>query len=293
MKVLKNVAAQSLVLGSVLLASCGGGGGGGGTSSSSSSSTYGAYQSAYVSADSFVNALNNVDGVIDSSEVILYSDETYRSAVPGQEDFFVIWDAKWEEYKAVSLDYVRSIVYYDYYANTSALASEFRDIEDFDILAGESNGDYFGDDYEVVDYDDFTDSFWGRNSGYEYEDEQQTNDVNVIMANKEQLAFYGKAAKVSFAYNVDMKTSLSLVTLGAKLEKMLKRSNANELTQEDKEVVLKDMEKLTGVTFGEMMEAATDSSKKAEVLNKIADEIGTTAGNIEERLLPEVFGVQI
>ena len=130
-----------------VLASCnGGGGGGGGTVGSSTGggttgSTYGSYSSAFVSVDSFVAALNNLESTNYQSYVELYADETLRSATPGEEDWFVIYDDRYNEHKAVSLQYIRAIVYYDYYSNTTALAQEFRGIENDDIL----NGDLFGD----------------------------------------------------------------------------------------------------------------------------------------------------
>lgn len=285
----KTLLKLSMLVALVTLASCGGGGGGGG-GSSSSSSTYGSYYSPSILASEFVSALNNVDGTY-SSHVELYTNETLRSAVPGQEDWFVIWDAKFGEYKAVSLQYVRSIVYYDYYSNNRAVASEFRKIERDDILLGDVNGDYYGDDYEVVDRLS-SGYFEGRNSGYLYEDEAGTTDVSLLAREQEQKKFFAKAAKVSFAYNVSLETSMSMVTLGSKIEKMMSRSNG-ELTQKDQEALLGDMKNLTGVSIEEIQKAGQDSSTKADVLGKVASKLGTTAQNLEQKILPEVFGINI
>tara|TARA_R110002072_G_scaffold1989_1_gene16261 strand:+ start:38016 stop:38900 length:885 start_codon:yes stop_codon:yes gene_type:complete len=284
----------ALTLGSALLTGCGGSGGGGGSSTGGggSTSTYGLYNSPYITATGFVNALNDVDGVIADSEVILYTDETYRSMEPGQDDWFVIYDAKYDENKAVSLQYVRSMYYYDYYSNNYATGDEFRAQEDSDIFSGDINGDFWGDNYEVVDYDDFTGSFWGRNSGFEYEDEEDTNDASLMVADKEQLEFFKKASKVSFAFSVSMETAMSLVTLGNKVEGMVAKSQ-EQLTPDDQMALMGDLETLTGVSLGEMMEATVDNAKKETVVSKIAEKIGTTAQNLESKLLPEVFGLEI
>jgi len=210
--------------------------------------------------------------------------------VAGQDDWFVIYDDKFNEHKAVSLQYIRSIVYYDYYSNTQALAEEFRAIENDDILDGELNGDYWGDDYEVVDYDDYTNSYWGRNSGYEYEDETATTDVSLMTAELQQKEFVKKAANISMAFNVGIETSLSLVTLGEKAEKMLGKSNG-ELTVQDQLAFANDLQKLTGVTLSEVMEASKSSEAQAELVKNIAKNIGTTAANLESKLLPELLGV--
>ena len=80
----------------------GGGSTGGGSTGGGSTSTYGAYQSANILASEFVSSLNSVDSTY-SSRVELYTNETLRSQTAGQDDWFVIYDAKFSEYKAVSL----------------------------------------------------------------------------------------------------------------------------------------------------------------------------------------------
>ncbi len=282
---------KSLFFGALLgamalnLSSCGGGGGGG--------STWGSYQSPYVSAQSFVNGLNNADFApsYDESFVILGTDQTIRSADIFEDDWFVIYDAKYDEYKAVSLQYIRSIVYYDYYSNSTGLAEEFRDIETDDIFAGYVNGDFFGDDYEVVDEIGYTGVYEGRNSGWLYEDEGETTDVLLMAAEKQKSAFIKKAAQVSYTYNVGIETSLSLVSLGYKVEKAVAKGKG-ELTADDQAAVLGDLEKLTGKTFAQILEASTDADKKAAMVKDIASKIGTSASNLEDRILPELFNIQ-
>ncbi len=288
---IKSLLKVSLLLALLALTSCGGGGSGGSGGSGGGSSSYGAYTSPDILASEFVAALNNVDGTY-SSSVQLYTNETYRSAIPGQEQWFVVWDAKYSEYKAVSLNYVRSIVYYDYYSNNRAVASEFRSIERSDILSGRYNGNASGTDYEVVDYNYSTGYYHGRNSGYMYEDETETTDVSLLAKEQERMKFYEKAAKVSFAYNVSIETSMSMVTLGSKIEKMLSHGNG-ELTVDDQAALLTDLKTLTGVSVAEIQAAASDSKSKADVLAKVAEKIGTSAQNLEQKFLPEVFGIKL
>nr|BDT27199.1 hypothetical protein BHI3_06650 [Bacteriovorax sp. HI3] len=291
----------------VTLASCSGGGGGGGgggtytppttggggstpTTPTTPTSTYGQYSSANILASEFVSSLNSVDSTY-SSRVELYTNETLRSKQAGQDDWFVIWDAKFQEYKAVSLQYVRSIVYYDYYSNNRAVASEFRKIETGDVTAGNLNGDYYGNDYEVVDR--LSSGYYeGRQSGYLYEDEVGSTDVSLMAKEQEQQKFFAKASKVSFVYNVSLETSMSMVTLGSKIEKMLSRANG-ELTQEDQLALLGDMKTLTGVSLEEIQKATQSADAKEDVIAKIAEKLGTSASNLEQRVLPEVFGITL
>ncbi len=292
----------SLLTSALTLVSCGGGGGGstGGSTgssstvstggSSSSTSTYGPHTSANILASEFVSSLNSVDGTY-SSAIALYTNEALRSQQIGQEQWFVIWDAKYSEYKAVSLNYVRAIVYYDYYSNNSAVASEFRSIETSDILSGHFSGDTYGNDYEVADL--LSSGYYqGRNSGYLYEDETESTDVSLMAQEEEQAKFYSKAAKVSMAFNVSIETSMSMVTLGSKVEKMLSRTNG-ELTLEDQSALLSDLKTLTGASMQDIQKAAEGSKEKAEVLEKIAAKLGTSAQNLEQRILPEVFGITL
>tara|TARA_R100000656_G_scaffold57310_1_gene44859 strand:+ start:257 stop:1123 length:867 start_codon:yes stop_codon:yes gene_type:complete len=282
-KLLKGAA---LLSATTMLVACSGGGGGG-------TSTYGAYYSPTASVSQFVNALNNIEGYnADQSYVELYTDETIRSTYAGEDDWFVIYDDKYNEYKEVSLQYIRSIVYYDYYSNSTALAREFRSIERDDIAYGDINGDYWGDDYEVVDYDYWTNTFIGRNSGFQYEDEVATTDVSLMTAEVEQKEFIKKAAKLSFAFNVGLETSLSLVTLGQKAELMIKKTGG-ELTVDDQAALTSDLQRLTGVSLSEVMAAANDDAAKEDLVGKIADKIGTSASNLENKILPELFGLEL
>lgn len=285
-----------------ILAACNGGGGtsGGGFGTGGSvvvggttGSTYGSYSSPSATVSSFVAGLNAAEGFgKNNSSVELYENETFRSLVPGQDQWFVIFDDKFNEHKAVSLQYIRSIVYYDYFSNSTALAKEFRAIENDDILSGELDGDRYGEDYEVVDYDSITNAYWGRNSGYEYEDETATTDVSLMTAELQQKEFIQKAANISYAFNVGIETSLSLVTLGEKAEKMLGKSGG-ELTVADQAAFAGDLQRLTGVTLAEVMAAAKDQKAQGALVTKIADKIGTSAANLENKLLPELLGVNL
>ena len=281
---LKNLIVGASLLATAALTSCGGGGG----------SSWGYYSTPTISATQFVNALNNVDGapIYDESEIVLYTDETYRSTLAGQEDWFVIYDAKHDQYKAVSLQYIRAITYYSYYSSSYQTAEEFRNIENDDIFNGYFDGDLFGDDYEVVDYNPFDGYFYGRESGYAYEDDMETTDVNLMAGEAEKKKFYQQAANVSYAYSVSLETAMSLVTLGDKVEGMLGQ-NKTELTDEDQAVLLGDLQKLTGVTLEEVMAAGLDNQQKDKVLEKISAKVGTTPQKLEGQLLPELFGVSL
>ena len=285
--VLKNVfkfGAAALTM--AALVGCGGGGGGGG------GFTYGTYSSPNITVQSFIDKISSVDGEWDDSFLVLDTDESFRSIEPGEDEWFVMYDAKYDEYKAVSLQYIRAITYYDYYSSSYSTAEEFRNIETDDILGGDVDGDFWGDDYEVVDYDGSTDSYWGRNSGFEYEDEEDTSDVLLMAAEKEQLQFIKKASEVSYTYDVSIETSMSLVTLSKKMEKMVSKGEG-ELTMEDQLALAGDVEKLTGASIADLVAAAADESKKADLVKKISKKIGTTADNLENRLLPDLLGIDL
>lgn len=251
-----------------------------------------AQQSSFVTVDQFVTALNNIESSNAGSFVELYTDETLRSATPGQDDWFVIYDDRYNENKAVSLQYIRSIVYFDFFTNNNALAREFREIESDDIFNGDLNGDFFGDDYEVVDFDFFTNTYVGRNSGFEYEDEAATRDVSLMTAEAQQKAFFKKAANISLAYSMSINSALSLVTIAEKAQKMLSRSSG-ELTAADQASFTNDLQKLAGIKLSDIVEATRSENAKAELVEKIANKIGTSATNLENRILPELLGVEI
>lgn len=284
---LKNAILGMTLATTALLNGCGGGGGGG--------TSYGYYNSPYISANGFVTALNDVDGApyYDESEVILYTDETVRSAIAGQEDWFVIYDAKYNEYKAVSLQYIRSLTYYSYYSSNFQTADEFRDVENSDIYNGYLDGDLFGDDYEVVDYNTFDGLYYGRESGYAYEDETESTDVNLLAGEAQMKKLAQKVSNISYAYQVSAETALSLVSLGEKVETMVKKGAAQEeLSAADQEVLLSDLEHLTGLTLEDAMAAALSEDAKKEAVAKIAEKVGANPQTLENKLLPELFGIK-
>jgi hypothetical protein len=282
---LKNALIGASLLATAALSSCGGGG-----------VTYGYYNTPYISATQFVNALNDVDNApyYDESEIILYTDETIRSAQPGQDDWFVIWDAEFNQYKAVSLQYIRAITYYSYYSSSFQTAEEFREIEADDRFYGYFDGDLFGNDYEVVDL--VGGIFYGRESGYAYEDEMETTDVNLLAGEQQVKKLAQKVSNISYAYQVSPEMALSLVSLGEKVENMLQKgAGQQELTDADQEVLLKDLEHLTGVTLEEVIAAGNDANGKKEILNKIAAknaDSGITSQKLEDKILPELFGIK-
>jgi len=261
------------------LVSCGGGGGGG------SQSTYGAYRSPSILASEFVAAINSVDATY-TSEVVLYADETLRSKVAGQDQWFVIWDAKYSENKAVSLQYIRSLVYYDYYANNRGVASEFRKIERDDILKGDVYGDFYGEDYEVVravgnGY------YQGKVSGYLYDDAMESKDTSLAMRVGVEDANVVKAAKVSGVYGVSLTAALDLVNLGNDVSRKLDRSGG-VLTKADEAQVLAGMKQVLGVGVDELNAAVLDTQKREEVLATIANKLGTTTQTLEGKIIPSL-----
>ena len=269
----------------VILSGCPGGG---------TSLIYDYYTSPNITANQFVNALNDVDNapLFDESELVLDINETIR----GGDDWFVIWDQEAGDYKAVSLQYIRSIVYYDYIQSNYGTADEFRNIEANDILNGDFFGDPLGLDYETVDYigdDAFgTPIFQGVNTNLLYEDQEESFDVSLAAGEAEMMKKAQKASSLSFAYNLDIKTSLALVSLGEKVENKL-GTNSGELTLEDQVDLMGDITHLTGVTLSDLEGITTGSVDKKEALNKAAKKIGTSSSSLQQRLLPEVFGISL
>jgi len=279
-----------LILGLTLLASCGGGGSGGGND------TVDSYSSPNITVNQFISALNAVDGasVGFESELILGTGITERSLIAGQEDWFVIFDAQSEDYKAVSLQYIRTLTYTDLMSSNLALADQFRFVEGVDNSFG-LQGDAGGDDYETVIFNGATGYFDGTESSFSYEDEVETFDVNLMTGEKEEKEFAKKASNLSFTYEISMPTAMSLVSLGEKAESLLKKGGSQqELTLEDQAVLLKDLEHITGVTLEEVLAAGNSVEGKQLILKKITEKnkgSGITPQKLEESILPELFGL--
>ena len=283
---MKTIGKMLLVLStSSFLVSCGGGAGG--TSGSS-----GYYSSPYVTASGFVSALNSVDGSY-NNELVKDKYDTDRN----DEDFFVIWDAEYGEYVGVSLDYLKTIQYYSYYSSNRQLGDEFRDIQSDDDFFGGLIGDGYGDDYEIVDYqytDYFgEDHFRGIDSGLMYADNEETKDVTLMVADKQESDFYKKASMISVLYDMDIKKAAEVVSLGDKLEVMVANSDGIELTEKDQLVLSSDIERLTGKTAADFQKALEDQESKEELLSDVAKTMKVSADTLENKLLPELLQIEL
>lgn len=225
-----------------------------------------------------------------SSDLILDTHETLRTQKLGGAGWFVIYDRMAFDYKAVNLRFLREQIYFDHMASNYGIAAQFRS----DVNNNENNGDSNGvpnlDAYEVVDYNKNTGYYEGRLSKHLYEDEGETTDVSLLAKEKELERFFKQAANISIKYNLGIETSMSLVTLGAKVEKMLNR-NYSKLTDEDQSVLINDWKILTGFSLQEIQESSSDSKTKAKMMEKIAKKVGTSTTSLEQKLLPEIFGI--
>lgn len=290
-----NISLAFILLTLITVTGCGGGGGGGATPVTSGGTTanpvYGQYNSPNISFNSFLDALQSVDG-----------HRSYSASTPNSlnHSYYVIWDPETNKNIAVDMQYIRTIVYFDYYSNDQAVAAEFRQLQASSSNPDGSRNDDHRINWEYVDtmwmynWDEekWQDNYVGRISGTYYEDEMQTTDVSLMSAEKEHEKFIRKAAQISAAFHMSLSASLSMVSLGNKIETMISRNNG-ELTNEDESALLSSMQALTGVSFADIAAAAEDADKKDEVISKIAAKLGTSAQNLEQRILPEVLGITL
>lgn len=245
---------------------------------------------AHLTVDAFMAALNRVDYVAEDSVVLKNINETERSKLAGEGKWFIIWDAKYSQYKAVNLDYLKNVVGYEYdvyrkgpaYGATveSSVAENFRGFNDINYG--------YGVGYEAA-YSNGDGTYTGHSSGYIYEDEAETTDVSLMAKEKEETAMYEKASKISYLFNINIQSSMSMAILGDRIQKMMSR-NSGELTAEDKSAIMSEFDKTLGVSAEEMMRALENQSGQKALVEKIAEKIGTNSENLEQRIFPEIFG---
>ena len=244
------------------------------------SPTFSYHTTPSITAQRFVDALNDVDAD-PSDPSILKKPESL------QEGYIVIYDAEDCHYRAVSMDFLRNLEYWATHSSDVGTASEYRHME-FDDLLGtyESERVVFDEDLSLANG---FDTYVGIQTGLSYEDEADHFDVALAAREAEDKSFYEKAASVSIAYNVKIESALQMVKLGQKVELMIGRTG--ELTTEDSEYVMSNLKEIAGVNSDDIMQAMTDSKKKAEVISKIAEKIGTSTQKLEDQILPELLGM--
>ncbi len=240
----------------------------------------GTHTSPTITAQQFVSALNEVDDKPGDPSLLKKEDSL-------QEGYFVIYDAIDCHYRAVSLEELRQLTYEAYAPSFYGTAETYRYLERND-LSGLELGERVDYDEDLSDAYGF-DIYTGRDSGYAYEEESATTDVNLLSAEMEEIQLINKASKVSYSYEVDFKTAVSLVKLGDEVQSLLNKKN--ELTKVDQEALKGSLMELGGVSFEDLIKAANSQKDKNEVLQRVAKRIGTKKENLENKILPELFGL--
>lgn len=64
------------------------------------------------------------------------------------------------------------------------------------------------------------------------------------------------------------------------------------LTEEDQQIQLSGIESITGVRLEEVKKSLLDGSQST-IIEKILSKIGTSSGNLESKIVPELFGIQL
>jgi hypothetical protein len=265
------------------LASCGGSGGSGGSASS-------------FSPQNFVSALNSTED--EKSQLVVLPGLTVRDR-NSSDTWFVIYDGKNHNYKAVTLQYM-----WELYKNSDN--DQYKTAQAFRAATTFGNGD--GKNYEVVSpfYDKDGESvgadwyqqrsddtyYRGRTTGLTYEDSAAITDVSLMAKMSSEAKLMDKAAKISVLYNLDIASSMTLMNLGSKIQTMISR-NDNEFTEADKRELSNDVQHILGVSLSDLENSLQSSQSKKVMLDKIAEKIGTSANNLEEKILPVLFGVQL
>ena len=215
--------------------------------------------------------------------------ETARTQVAGQDAWFVIYDSVDLKYKAVSLNYLRSISTEFFEGGENRFGRFYRLSQVEETVR---NSPQNGDSYEEVSYDAVTDMFRGSLSGFAYEDQAETKDVSLMAAEQEEIGFYQKAANLSVAYSLGIEASTTLVALAEHTETLLKRNNGS-ITNEDKQAFTNVITSVAGITPADVLKAAASEQSKDALIRRIAQRIGTSATNLENRILPELFSISL
>lgn len=158
-------------------------------------------------------------------------------------------------------------------------------VETVELPHEESYQQGFDDGYEQGYEDGHIDGTWG------YEQEVETRDVGLLAGEAQKRRLHQKASRIAYTYSMEFESALSLVTLGQKINKM--RDSFGHLTEADRKAITGDLETLTGVTLDKVMESLTDPQKQKALISNIADKIGTSAQNLETRILPELFSIHL
>ena len=243
-----------------------------------------------LTASKFVSNLNTLDN--DNSTIFTHYDSELLKDVDQSKrsGWFVIWDDKHSENRAVRLEYIREKL---------NGAPKYREESDNDLTIGGILHDLlFGGneaDYEDVDYigkDAFGQNIYeGQSSGLLYEDQEKTYDVSLLAGEAAYRKKVKKSARLSYLYQLDIKTSFALVSLGEKVEEKL-GSGSGDITLADEIALMKNLSEVVGVSINELTQIE-DIETQEQTLEKISKNIGVSMTSLREKIIPGIFGIDL
>lgn len=246
----------------------------------------------------------DIVGVVGRSEIM--KNDTLRD-----KDWIVIWDANNHAYKAVDVGYLRQIEiserqrvhgtseeFYEKYIGEDEYGnSDYSTYYNSPVIISRTGEIFIGDDtptadtWEYVTYDRENNIFTGTTTGFKYEDEEATYDVSLMTAEKEETERYQRVGNLSAHFQMSVQTSMALVQLSDFAMRASKQNGG--FTKNDQLAFESGLSSIAGVTAGDVIKAIATGSDETEIVEKIAKKIGTSSANLKDRILPELFGIEL
>ena len=169
-----------------------------------------------------------------------------------------------------------------YAAHGSRTAREIRRIMSYN---GGQWGNWHGRTVAEFVYtlDPYTPLYEGVYTGYIYESQEKSKDVNYLQAREENQRDVTQLVSLSERFGLSLEAAGSLLELKNSFQKVVgSRQKGERLTPEDQQALMANLEKTTGLSQEELMEGLTDAQSKKKIISKAAHNLNTSEESIHD-----------
>lgn len=227
------------------------------------------------SGQDFVTALNGV------SSNTVSTVKKPDSLSPG---YFVFFDARINQNVAISLTDIQAFVAADLVdqkpMEMAALQYRMNSLNGLPLFGSET--------VSQLGYDmQNRPMYVGDVTGFLYEDEGATKDVELMNAMQAESNLLAKASAISTHFLMGVEPSIKVAMLGEKVNRALKTQG--ELTKADEAAYTDEALGIAGTSMVEIAAAAMDPIAEKALRIKVAEKLGTTPANLRASILKQ-FG---
>ena len=134
----------------------------------------------------------------------------------------------------------------------------------------------------VYTLDPYVPLYEGVYTGYIYENQEESKDVNYLQAQEENRRNVVQLVSLSERFGLSLEAAGSLLEMKSAFRKIIGEQKKQErLSPEDAQALLANLQKTTGLSQEELLEGVTNPKTKSKILSKAAHHLNTSEESVD------------